>query len=490
MPPLPRHAPAWYNVHLPGLLVHLYSEVSSLGSAQIRLLTPFVAPVEYFEHDGVHLNRDAGVQFIQFIIQGVDQVLPVLDCSDQIAPPSSLPPSISQNQVPPIGLPAAVSLPPPLSSLQTVRGLQTLGHPRPPGAATLPSPITAGSSLDQVGVALNSLTQLHATLSKDVLARKNQDNLIFARIKEDLDFEYNRNRENRFTITGYKPTSAPPSDVSERKDFFKKIVSDLVAEACPDLPLDVVSDVFVNMRYGRGPPFIEGKMKDSASSSSFRSAAARLAKGETPNPNFAGLFVANSVTLATRVRIEILRALSDTLRTASVQAYVQPFTSRPVLHLRMRDPLAQVVQGANRSYTFVEAVGRWGHQLSQYSLIPAYRKARPAFIGALEQYFVVLQESGPNIADDPISKIISWPSGPNSMPLGSQGFNEPQPGPSSSSGRTRPWFRGSRSFRGAPRGQSIKRPHSSSTQDVSSTPSKRKNDEDEVEAMAEESPLI
>jgi len=259
VPPLPRQVPSWYNVHLPGLLVHLYSELARIGSPQIRLLTPFVAPVEYFESDGVHLNRDAGTQFVQFIIQGVDQVLPVIDCSSQSVPPS-LQPSVSQPSFQAIQGNASVpssSLQPQVSqpSLLTAQNLQSshanqhfqgsrsdaLLHAGSGQHSAVSVPmLPIGSSLDQVGTALNSLTRLHTVLSEDIQARKNQDNLIFAHIKGDLDFEYNRNRENRFTITGYKPTSPAPSDAIERKDFFRKIVSDLVAEACPELPPDVV----------------------------------------------------------------------------------------------------------------------------------------------------------------------------------------------------------------------------------------------------------
>jgi hypothetical protein len=94
-------------------------------------------------------------------------------------------------------------------------------------------------------------------------------------------------------------------------------------------------------------------MKDSKSSSAFRIAAAKLAKDESPN--FKGLFVANSVTLATRVRIEILCAIADLHKTDAVQAYVQPFSSRPALHLKMRDPLVGTLDGVNCSYTFAEA---------------------------------------------------------------------------------------------------------------------------------------
>jgi len=496
VPPLPRSTPAWYNVHLPGFLVHLYNEVNGLGSTQVRILSPFAAPPEYFESDGVHLKKDAGVQFISFIIQGVDQVLPVLDCSSQATIPSTsrtlMQSGASQAvqslnsdmysrlsgpvQEPPPALPQAephLSMPLMSSSLPPVETRPSMPHVLP------------GSGLDQVGEALNSLSKLHSALNRDVVARKVQDNLIFARIKEDLDFEYNRNRENRFTISGLRPKEAPPSGALERKEFFRGLVSALVSEACPELSPDVVTDVFVNMRYGRGPPFIEGKMDSAASSSAFRIAAAKLVKDETPN--FVGLFVANSVTLATRVRIEIMRSIADTLKSATIQAYVQPFASRPVLHLKMKDPLSRVIDGVNRSYTFVESVGRWGHQVSQYSLIPAYRKARPAFIGALEQYFVVLNEVGPPTDVDPISRLINWPSGSNSAPLGPPPRGS-WPRLSVPDGRTqvsRPWSRGGRGSRGVVRGQAVKRPHPSLTQESVSTPSKRKNDEERNEDVTE-----
>ncbi len=465
VPPLPRPVPAWYNVQLPGFLAHLFNEVNRIGSTQIRLLSPFAAPSEYFEADGVHLKKDAGIQFVQFVIHGVDQVFPVLDCSTSVPPPSS---SLIMSDW-------ASSPPSPSGALITPSSHVTVPSQEPSTSLGL-NPRTSGRGHDQIGAALTSLTKLHHVLSQDVQARREQDNLIFSRIKEDLDFEYNKNRENRFTISGLKPKDTPPSGVQERKEFFLKIVADLVREACPDSdPPAEVTDVFVNMRYGRGPPFIEGKMRDSKTSSAFRIAAAKLAKDESPN--FKGLFVANSVTLATRVRIEILRAIADLHKNDVIQAYVQPFSSRPVIHLKMRDPLAGVPDGVNRSYTFTEAVGRWGSQLSQYSLIPAYRRARPAFIGALEQYFVVLKENGPVLDNDPISRLIGQASGANSVPVG---------GPTSSWQRGfpsggRPWTRGSRGSRGGTRGQAVKRPLSGISQEATSTPSKRKNDENETD---------
>jgi hypothetical protein len=333
------------------------------------------------------------------------------------------------------------------------------------------------------------LTNITSQIQSDAKIRRRQDNLIFARIKEDRDFDFNKNRENRFTVSGFRVTSVPPSDPKARKEFFRAIIEKLVLEATPELdPPAKVTDVYVNMRYGRGPPFIEGKMDTVANSNAFRIAAHNLIKEE--NPNFVGLFIANSVTLATRVRIEILRAVADTLQSDVIKAYVQPFTSRPILHVQMRDPLARAVEGSNRSYNFVEAVSRWGDQLSQASLIPAYRKARPAFIGALEQYFVVLTESGPDLPIDPINNFLdglSGLSGSNRTPLrgrgGFRGTDPRVPGQARSSSRGFGHSfrgRGARSSRalsqaagGRGSGPSSKRRHSEDHDAGTATPTKR-----------------
>ena len=329
-----------------------------------------------------------------------------------------------------------------------------------------------------VASALTSLTSLTGTLRSEVTARRLQDNLIFARLKEDQDYAFNKNREDRFTVTGLHVSTPPPRDALERKEFFKTLLANLVREACPNLePRPEILDVYVNLRYGRGAPFIEARLNSVEASSAFRVAAAKLAKDEAPN--FQGLFVANSVTLTTRVRIEILKALAKRLTTADEEAFVQSFSSRPMLHYQTRAHILHPSSGTNRSYSFVEAVGRWGDRLTTVELLPAYRRARPAFIGCLEQYFVVLKESEPR--DET-----------------SSGFDQlfgSQPFPSSASA---PWSRGSlgrgsrrpqrghhsRAFRGGPSTRSWVRPDLQgpshgrkrlASQDGHLTPSKKKD---------------
>lgn len=393
VPPLPRADPDWFGAYLPGLTSLLTSEVLALSSHQIKCLSPFIAPVSYFDSDNVHLNPAAGVEFVKYIFVGVDQVFPVLDCTNP---------------------------------------------------ANVPSPTPTASS--DLASAVRELTSVTEKFQADVLTRRQQDNLVFARLKEDRDFELNKSRENRFTISGLKlrGDQVPPRDPAERKDFFRVILQTLVDEACPDLdPKPEVKDVYVNMRHGLGVPFIEGRMDSVSSSSAFRIAGSKLAKAESPN--FKGLFIANAVTLTTRVRIEILRALSTSLTFGDQEAFVKGFSSRPVLCVKTKIPDAppgveELSSDPGRNYTFCEAVEKWGHTLSQGSLVKAYRKAKPAFNGCLEQYFVVLREFQTDEPED----IFSLLSFPNSNPVG-HGYSR--------RGHTSSSRRGSGSFRSGHRGQ-------------------------------------
>jgi len=378
---------------------------------QIRCLAPFIAPSSYFESDGVHLNSAAGVEFVKYIVSSVDQVFPVLQCPTMTSPTSC-----------------------PASEVNLLSQSRTL----PP------------SDIESLSSAISDLTALTQQYHDEAITRRCQDNLVFARLKEDRDFELNKARENRFTLSGLKLKGhqVPPQDPADRKEFFKDLIKALIDEACPDAdPKPQVLDVYVNMRRGEGAPFFEVKTDSASSSTTFRTAASKLSRGEHASPTFKGLFIANAVTLSTRVRIEILRALSKVLSSDTLNVFVKGFTSRPVMLSKFREqedtdmqdvpphassgPLARsqevyppVVIG--RSYTFCEAVEKWGHVLDDSSLASAYRKARPAFNGCLEQYFVVLKEHQDDEAGD-IFDLLARPSGSNSQPIGVRGGSRGRP---------------------------------------------------------------
>ncbi len=363
-PPLPRSCPDWFNAYGPGFASFLYHEVTRIGNPNIRFMAPFIAPGSFFESDGIHLNADAGLQYVNFLIGGADALFPE-----------------NVNLVPaPVTIPTTSSV--------------------------TPSPDLA-----------EKVARIDAKLSR----RISQDNLIFARIKEDRDMELNRAKEDRFTVSGVRLATAPPSQARERKEFFKNLFKDLVVKACPDLdPEPQVVDVIVNMRPNRGPPIFEVKLDSVSACAAFRLSASKLAKAQVDD--FDGLFVTNTVNLSTRIRIDILKILAKRLTTDSELAYVQAFSSRPSLHVRERDTefppgeegVPEVVATfPSRSYTFAESMAKWGHLLTPQMLAPVRRKASTAFSGCLEQYFVVLSDVDP-LPEDAGDTFYTrlFPSGP------------------------------------------------------------------------------
>ena len=399
-PPLPRTDPDWYLSYLPVFSTFLFHEVARMGNSRLKYMAPFVAPPNFFEADGVHLNADAGTSFIHYLVASADLLFPA---SDDVTPESA--------------------------------GPQTESVAAP---------------------ALSKLSRDVSELRAEVRHRRCQDNLVFARIKEDRDFEVNKSREDRCTISGLTVRSAPPQDPKERKEFFKALISSLVSEALPEAsdPPKVL-DVIVNMRFGRGPPFFEVKFESAVSSASFRVAAAKLAKAGSGS--FQGVFVSNTVNLSTRIRIDIMKLIAKRLSTDTEFSYVQGFSSRPTLHYlaRVVDPglggaLPHPATGTGRSYTFAESVERWGDLLTRQSLELVRRKAAQAFSGCLEQYFVVLSDRLPEPEQDIFSRLICLSSA--SRPYQSRGYRRASGRPFRGQHRGRSSFAGANSVQPVPGG--------------------------------------
>ena len=169
-------------------------------------------------------------------------------------------------------------------------------------------------------------------------------------------------------------------------------------------------DVYVNLRKGRGQPLVEAKIDTMSGAQLFRREGVKLAKDE--HAEFASLFFSNSVTQATRVRIEVLKALSKKLTTTTELAYVQGFISRPVLQFRVKEGARSFVEGTGRSYNYVDAIQKFGARLLPRDLTTAYTRAGATFAGAMSQYFVVM-------SDDHLRGDLT--SSANRVPVGRRG---------------------------------------------------------------------
>jgi hypothetical protein len=231
----------------------------------------------------------------------------------------------------------------------------------------------------------DNLTLRLDRLEAQVKTRQMEDNLIFARIREEMDATTNKAKEDKVVITGITSNVYPPTDLIQKKLWLRNIVEDVIKSVAPDCTGKIV---FVNQGKNNGKiiPLVEVKMDSILTANQIRKAFAEKKKSGS---DMGRIFIANSVNLATRVRVDILKALARKVTDQHLVAYAIPFVSRPVMQVRSKD--GGSISDA-RSFSFTDAVAKYGHLLKQFELADAYRRAGDHFKGQLEQQFIVLKE--------------------------------------------------------------------------------------------------
>ena len=375
VPPILRSKPAWFATHLPQFNEFLAAEVSRVRCPGMKLFCPFVVSSDMLIPDLVHLTPAAGIEFIDYLEREISSIK------------FSFTEAVSS-----AAMDDEVTMIETLSSDEEVE--ETLG-----------ADLSMDEKLNRIFAAVSGsstkvkklksrievVAKAHSQLDGRLVVRRKQDNLVFARLKEEADYETNRSREDRVVITGLAALKKVPSTHKEKKEHYSALITALVKLAVPGLePPPSVLDVYLTVTKGRAQPVVEARLDSVSGAIAFRTESAKLAKENSGK--FAGLFFTNSATLATRVRIEIIRAIALKLTTNTEDAYVQGFISRPLLHYRSQDPANRVAGGADRSYTFVDAVSRFGDLLFDSDLTASYARAGHTFAGAMEHYFVVLGE--------------------------------------------------------------------------------------------------
>ncbi len=250
-------------------------------------------------------------------------------------------------------------------------------------------------------------------LENHVINRERNDNQVFARMREDFDTLSNKAKEDRIIITGITSKVIAPTDPEERKKWIRKIVQDIFENLIPSFGGKIM---FVNQMRNKGYhiPLVEVKLDSPANAGMIRKAFAE--KKKDPAADLGRIFIANCVNLATRVRVDILKAIARKLSNKNVSAHVVPFISRPVMHVR---PTENAESGSvEMTYTFVDAASKFGHLVKQAELGEAYRRAGVAFKGQLAQNFIILKESGVHRSTDRAA--------PEAAPAAAMG--EPVPG--------------------------------------------------------------
>jgi hypothetical protein len=219
------------------------------------------------------------------------------------------------------------------------------------------------------------------------------DNLMFARSREELDAMSNRAKEDRIVINGMSSTVPLPNDSRQRIEALKGLAAATFEKIIPDFQGKIVylSQSKQQQQQQLAQQMIEVKLDKAEHAIAIRKAFADRRKKKELGPELDSLFMTNCVNLATRIRVDIMKALARKLTNNTDLAYVAGFTSRPMMHIR-----AAGAPSANtrplKSYTFIDSVSRFGRRLTCEDLETAYGRAGNSFNGQLTQNFVVLNE--------------------------------------------------------------------------------------------------
>ena len=238
------------------------------------------------------------------------------------------------------------------------------------------------------------------------MERRLQDSLVTAQIREEIDFISNVKKEDKIIITGLTSKSPMPTQGDEKKKWLNSIVGEVLDRIEAGSSKHIVF-ASLGSRNQRFIPLVEVKMDS-------RDLAIKIRKQfavKKRDNDFGRIFIANSVTLGTRVRVDILKAIAEHHTSDKEKMTVSAFLSRPVLHVRSKEGGLGL-----GTFNFSDALTRYGANLTEKELSAAYRRAGSAFKGQLQQNFVVLSEHGMGAAEIELAK--AGPSGSTEMARG------------------------------------------------------------------------
>ena len=251
-----------------------------------------------------------------------------------------------------------------------------------------------------------------ANLKDDIEKRRHNDSMVMARLREDQDADLNKGKEDRIIMVGLTNTIPMPIPREEKDKWLSDMVSPILEAIVPDSSKSIA---FISMggNRERDIPLCEVKFKSKDLAILIRKEFAKKKKG---GADLGRLGIFNSVTLATRVRIEIMWALAKKPNNSNEIRTVLSYSSRPLLQIKDREGKKRPM-----SLGFVDALSRFGKGLREEDLAGAYRKAGTAFGGQMQQTFVVLHDRNAT----KLGPYGGKGTGGNSQPTGKKRLRDP-----------------------------------------------------------------
>lgn len=340
VPPFYRRTPTWFTEIIQTTLRQL--SIAIKKDSRFTILPEFKVKDSDLLDDGVHLDSTSGQLFYEYIVSCTLDVFPLASKSTATTPPT----------------PSADA-----TSAEVLNLLKTSVLPK----------------LDELTNTQSKVTDLERAF----LSRKKEDDAMFARLSEEADFAWNQSKGTRIVVVGLKGLNYPKT-LQERKEYLSKAMLPFLETVVGER----VYDFYPRVAYMQGnkiPPFVI-RFPNESDCIKFKREAHKKAKDFN---HLDGVNFFPCVTPATRVRIEVLRAISRKLTTDERSAYCPIYGARPLLHVGPR------VNGrveTKETLTYVTAVLRYQHLVNIRDLFFAYKALGSNFGGSLRQTFILLNE--------------------------------------------------------------------------------------------------
>ncbi len=293
--PLLRPGNLWYSDRFEDISKFYDEGLKTMSASNIMRLEPLSRMSQKFEYDGIHLTPDYGTIYVQTTLEKAEAFFnaeyidleSIMETTDET---ESLAAGVRGQKIP---------------------LLPTQGKP-------------------DLGERVSKLEWRFQKMGSEIEARRFEDSMVLARIREELDTMTNINKEDRLIITGMANKTPMPQGYQEKK----KWVLDMVGGVIDRIEQGTAAKIIWANQGRKGDkeiPMAEVKMESKEIARRIR---LKFAEKKRAGEDFGKLFVANSVSLGTRVRIDIMKAMAKKYTNDKLDFHVAIFSSRPVLRVK------------------------------------------------------------------------------------------------------------------------------------------------------------
>ena len=247
---------------------------------------------------------------------------------------------------------------------------------------------------------LTILQKKFEILKQQVTARWTVDLVASAGTKEDLDRIENNMNMNKIVVMGLDvPELWEEEDWKVRLAKIKDAVADLLNFINPGVDYNLGYVKHLNAKIKAARQIVEVTLESEKKGKNIRKAYAEKIKEWRANKLFpdrmAGVSITPALTIATRVRIAILKAIAKMLEQEfeDTEAWVIQHVSRPVLKVKQK---AEDGKEVLTSYGFAQSVAYVLKEMpdvmwSEQQLFEAYTVAGTRFGPEISHHFVILE---------------------------------------------------------------------------------------------------